>query len=126
MNSESIKLAQELKKSINLDIYKTDQDNSGSENNSKSDNIQEIEKKYLAILAEVYKSSNAILSGKINVNPNFLGLSEKTRQSALRFFNHLYDIILNISEQDKIEYKNALENYFRIYPWIIKNELELP
>jgi hypothetical protein len=133
MNSESIQLAQELKKSINSDIYKTTSSSASetsraSDTNSSpsEDNIQEIEKKYLGILGDVYKSANAILSGKVYTYPNFGEMSEKTRDVANRFFNHLRDIVPNIDEQDKLEYKDALENYFRIFPWIIRNEMDLP
>lgn len=128
MNSESIQLAQELKKSINSDIYKTTLSltNGASDSSPGEDNIQEIEKKYLSILGEVYKSANAILSGKVYTYPNFVEMSEKTRDVANRFFNHLSDILPNIDEQDKLEYKDALENYFRIFPWIIRNEIDLP
>jgi len=128
MNSESIQLAQELKKSINSDIYKTGPETTNSENNSgpENDNIKEIEKKYLSILGSIYKSAEAILSGKkYTIIPTFPESSVRTQEIASKFFNHLRDIVLNIDEEDKLEYKNALENYFRIFPWIIRNELEL-
>lgn len=128
MNSESAYLAQELKKSINSDIYRTGKDSTDSENSSgpDNDNIKEIEKKYLKVLGEIYKSAEAIISGKIPTYPSLPEISDKTREEAAKFFNHLRDVIPNIDEEDKLQYRNALENYFRVFPWVIKNELDLP
>lgn len=128
MNSETIRLAQELKRSINADIYQTgfDSKNSDDDSSPEKDNIQIVESKYLKNLMAIYKSSAAILSGKSFNNPELIDASNKTLELTGKFFNNLRDIIPNISEEDKIEYNSALENYFRIYPWVIRNELEIP